>query len=99
MYREYRALPIFFVICNGYNEKQNQAICNEILERLEKEAHLSPSHIEGYQHAEWILIDYLDFVVHIFRRVPASSINWKNSGVTESSLNLRHCRSDVQAHE
>ena len=56
----------FFVICNGYNEKQNQAICNEILERLEKEAHLSPSHIEGYQHAEWILIDYLDFVVHIF---------------------------------
>ncbi|MDA2927311.1 ribosome silencing factor [Acidobacteria bacterium AH-259-G07] len=56
----------FFVICHGYNEKQNQAICDEIMEKLKKEAHLFPNHVEGYQHAEWILLDYLDFVVHIF---------------------------------
>ena len=56
----------FFVICNGRNEKQNQAICDEITTRLKKEAQLSPRHIEGYRHADWILIDYLDFVIHIF---------------------------------
>lgn len=55
----------FFVICHGHNNKQNQAICDEIMERLKKDKHRSPNHVEGYQHADWILIDYLDFVVHI----------------------------------
>ncbi len=55
----------FFVICHGLNEKQNQAICDGIMERLKKEKHGFPVHVEGYQHAEWILMDYLDFVVHI----------------------------------
>ncbi len=55
----------FFVICHGNNEKQNQAICDGIMERLKKEKHGFPVHVEGYQHAEWILMDYLDFVVHI----------------------------------
>jgi ribosome-associated protein len=56
----------FFVICNGSNERQNQAICDGIRERLKQESSLSPSHVEGYDQAEWILMDYLDFVVHIF---------------------------------
>jgi len=56
----------FFVICNGHNNKQNQAICDEITTKLKKEARLSPRQIEGYHHADWILIDYLDFVIHIF---------------------------------
>ncbi len=53
------------MICHGHNEKQNQAICDEIMERLKKEKHGFPVHVEGYQHAEWILMDYMDFVVHI----------------------------------
>ncbi len=56
----------FFIVCHGFNTKQNQAICNEILARLKKEDSLLPSHVEGYPQAEWILIDYLEFVVHIF---------------------------------
>ncbi len=56
----------FFIICHGFNAKQNQAICDEILTRLKKEDSLLPSHVEGYRQAEWILIDYLEFVVHIF---------------------------------
>ena len=55
----------FFVICHGHNSRQNRAICDEIRERLKKENHQSPAHVEGYQHADWILMDYLDFVVHI----------------------------------
>ena len=55
-----------FVICSGHNDKQNQAICDEILFRLKKDEHRTPIHVEGYQYAEWILMDYLDIVVHIF---------------------------------
>ena len=56
----------FFVVCHGFNTKQNQAICDEILTRLKKEDSLLPSHVEGYPQAEWILIDYLGFVIHVF---------------------------------
>ena len=56
----------FFVICQGKNRKQNQAICDEIVDVLKRENRLSPLHIEGYDHAEWILIDYIDLVVHVF---------------------------------
>ena len=56
----------FLIICQGYNQKQNQTICDEIREILKKEARLSPHHLEGYQSAEWILMDYWDFVIHIF---------------------------------
>ena len=45
--------------------RQVQAISDEVEERLEK-AGLRPTHIEGYKQAEWILLDYVDFVVHVF---------------------------------
>jgi ribosome-associated protein len=56
----------FFVLCQGFNQRQNQAICDSVKERLKREIDLAPSHIEGYDAAEWILMDYLSFVVHIF---------------------------------
>src|SRR5215510_663012 len=55
----------FFVILTGANRRQVQAISDEIVEQLKR--HGSPaSRVEGYQNAEWILIDYGDFVVHVF---------------------------------
>jgi ribosome-associated protein len=56
----------YFVICSGFNPRQNQAICDAIRERLKKEDHSMPGHIEGYRDPDWILLDYLDYVVHIF---------------------------------
>lgn len=56
----------FFVLCQGYNQRQNQAICDQIRERLKRDTGILPSHIEGYDHAEWILMDYLGCIVHIF---------------------------------
>jgi len=56
----------FFVICHGHNIRQNQAISDEIRERLKKEDGITPAHVEGYQSAEWILMDYLNCIVHIF---------------------------------
>jgi ribosome-associated protein len=53
------------VVCSGTNPRQIQAICDEVEERLEKVGQ-RPAHIEGYTQAEWVLLDYVDFVVHVF---------------------------------
>jgi ribosome-associated protein len=55
----------YFLICTGTSTRHTQAICDAILAALEKSG-ISPSHVEGYAQAEWILMDYLNFVVHIF---------------------------------
>jgi ribosome-associated protein len=55
----------FFLICSGTSTRHNQAICDAIAEHLKK-AGMIPTHMEGYAQAEWILLDYLNFVVHIF---------------------------------
>ena len=59
------AFTDYFVLCSGTNPKQVQAIADEVELRLKK-AGLRPTHVEGYNQAEWVLIDYVDFVVHVF---------------------------------
>lgn len=62
---ESSAFTDYFVVCSGSNPRQVQAISDEVEERLGKlGAH--PNHREGYDLAEWVLLDYVDFVVHIF---------------------------------
>ena len=56
-----------FVICHGTNSRQVQAIADSV-ERSVKNQGRRPLRIEGYQNAEWILLDYGDFVVHVFSR-------------------------------
>ncbi len=55
----------YFLICTGTNARQVQAISEEIELRL-KRSGVRPHHIEGYNQAEWILMDYVDFMVHVF---------------------------------
>jgi len=55
----------FFVIFTGANRRQCQAISDEIVEEL-KHRGRPAARVEGYQNAEWILVDYGDFVVHVF---------------------------------
>ena len=59
------AFTDYFVICSGSNPRQIQAISDEVEQRLTK-AGLEPTHVEGYQQAEWVLLDYVDFVIHVF---------------------------------
>src|ERR1700726_2377279 len=56
----------FFLISSGSNERQAQAIADEIEIRLKKDFQTSPNSVEGRRVGEWILMDYVDFVVHIF---------------------------------
>jgi ribosome-associated protein len=55
----------FFIICSGTSSRQVQAISDEVTEQLKRHG-VRPMHTEGYSNAEWVLIDYGPFVVHIF---------------------------------
>ncbi len=63
--RDIASFTDFFVIATGTNRRQVQAISDEVVERL-KHSGTRAARVEGYQTAEWILVDYGDFVVHVF---------------------------------
>jgi ribosome-associated protein len=65
MEKESNAFTDYFLICSGINPRQVQAIADEVEGRLEKMGQ-RVTHKEGYNQAEWVLLDYVDFVVHIF---------------------------------
>jgi ribosome-associated protein len=60
------AFTEYFVICTGYSTPQLQTICNEIEEVLYKEMKRTPEHREGHRSAEWALLDFGSFIVHVF---------------------------------
>jgi ribosome-associated protein len=59
-------LTDYFLICNGTNERQNVAITDEIEIRLKRDFGTYPNSVEGRRQGEWILMDYVDFIVHVF---------------------------------
>src|SRR5215470_14134594 len=65
--REIASFTDYFMIVSGANERQVQAISDEIYENLKKSGHTA-ARVEGYKTAEWILLDYGDFVVHVFEQ-------------------------------
>jgi ribosome-associated protein len=64
--RDITSFTEFFVITSGTNQRQVQAIADEISEQLKKQMKFKAIRIEGYTKADWVLLDYGDFVVHIF---------------------------------
>jgi ribosome-associated protein len=63
--RKSGAFTDFFVIATGANPRQVHAIADGVETAL-KGADVRPSNVEGSKHAEWVLLDYFDFVVHVF---------------------------------
>jgi len=55
----------YFLICSGTNSRQIRAIADGVKEALAADG-VKPAHIEGYDRSEWILLDYFDFIVHVF---------------------------------
>lgn len=77
----------FFIIASGANQRQVQAIADEINEQLKKQLKVRPVRIEGYSGAEWVLLDYGDFVVHIFNKESREFYDlerlWRDAGKVE----------------
>lgn len=58
----------FFIICSGNSNTQVAAIVNSVQKTVSKALHEKPFHTEGLEVAEWVLIDYVNVVVHVFQR-------------------------------
>jgi len=59
------AFTDFFILCSGHNTRQVKAIADAVEEALKAEK-VRPAHVEGYDRAEWVLMDYFSFIVHVF---------------------------------
>ncbi len=62
------AVSQYFVICHGDSSTQVEAIARSIEKETQKELKEKPWHIEGNENAEWVLLDYVDVVAHVFYR-------------------------------
>jgi ribosome-associated protein len=63
--REVASFTDYFLITSGTNVRQVQAIADEVVEQLKKQG-TRPARVEGYNAAEWVLVDYGDFILHVF---------------------------------
>ena len=79
----------FFIVCQGSNRTQVEAIADSINEEVNKAIGVRPSHLEGRENAEWMLIDYFDVVVHIFQPETRGFYKleslWADADITEVS--------------
>lgn len=64
--REVASFTDYFVIASGTNVRQVQAVADEVQEQLRKQLSVRPARVEGYSSAEWVLLDYGDFIFHVF---------------------------------
>jgi ribosome-associated protein len=64
--REITSLTDHFLICTGSNTRQNQTIADEVHLQMKTERGELPLHVEGYDNGEWVLLDYGDFLMHVF---------------------------------
>lgn len=91
IYLDLRKIPgsvcDFFVICDAQSRTQVSAIADSVEEIIKKETNEKPWHTEGYQNAEWILVDYVNVVVHIFEQEARAFYNleklWADAEVHE----------------
>jgi len=61
------AICSYFVICTGNSSTQVEALADSIEEEVQKTLKIKPWHVEGYENKQWILLDYMDVVVHVFQ--------------------------------
>ena len=75
-----------FVICQGTSRTQVEALANHTIMEVRKKTGWSPSHVEGLENAEWVLIDYFDAIVHIFNEGKRKFYNleqlWADAKIT-----------------
>ena len=78
----------YFIICDGTSNTQVNAIVNSIQKKVSKEIKDKPWHVEGSDNAEWVLLDYVNVVVHVFQKHVREYYNieslWGDAKTTET---------------
>ncbi|MGD9563389.1 MAG: ribosome silencing factor [Pyrinomonadaceae bacterium] len=90
--RQVATFTEFFVIASGTNQRQVQAIADEITEQLKKQLGTRAIRVEGYSAGEWVLLDFGDFVIHIFNKEAREFYDlerlWRDAQRVEMPANL-----------
>jgi ribosome-associated protein len=83
----------YFLICSGESTRQIQAIADEIAQKMAASGQ-RPAHVEGYNNAEWILMDYRDLVIHIFSKKARAYYDlerlWRDARILDVAMLLDH---------
>ena len=90
-------LTDYFLICNGTNERQNIAITDEIELRLKREYGVYPNSVEGRRQAEWILMDYVDFIVHVFSKEKRAFYGLERLRKSATTLSVADLNAELSA--
>jgi ribosome-associated protein len=90
-------LTDYFLICNGTNDRQNVAITDEIELRLKREFGVYPNSVEGRRQGEWILMDYVDFIVHVFSAEKRAFYGLERLRKTATTLSIADLNAELKA--
>jgi ribosome-associated protein len=90
-------LTDYFLICNGTNDRQNVAITDEIEIRLKRDFGTYPNSVEGRRNGEWILMDYVDFIVHVFSAEKRAFYGLERLRKTATSLSIADLNAEISA--
>jgi ribosome-associated protein len=90
-------LTDYFLICNGTNERQNVAITDEIEIRLKRDFGVYPNSVEGRRQGEWILMDYVDFIVHVFSAEKRAFYGLERLRKSATTISIADLNADVSA--
>jgi ribosome-associated protein len=90
-------LTDYFLICNGTNDRQNLAIADEIEIRLKRDFGVYPNSVEGRRQGEWILMDYVDFIVHIFSAEKRAFYGLERLRKSATSLSIADLNAELKS--
>src|SRR5215469_6753348 len=90
-------LTDYFLICNGTNERQNIAITDEVELRLKRQFGVYPNSVEGRRQAEWILMDYVDFIVHVFSAEKRAFYGLERLRKSATSISVSELNAELKA--
>jgi ribosome-associated protein len=90
-------LTDYFLICNGTNERQNVAITDEVELRLKREFGVYPNSVEGRRQGEWILMDYVDFIVHVFSAEKRAFYGLERLRKSATTISIADLNADLKA--
>ena len=90
-------LTDYFLICSGNNERQNQAIVDEIELKLKREFGAYPNSVEGQRQGEWILMDYVDFIVHVFNTEKRAFYGLERLRKTATTISVAELNAELKA--
>src|SRR5258707_11691716 len=90
-------LTDYFLICNGTNERQNVAITDEVEVCLKREFRVYPNSVEGRRQGEWILMDFVDFIVHVFSAEKRAFYGLERLRKSATTISVAELNAEVSA--